>query len=200
MLLEARPLTRPLYTATPSMKRVKEVGDTLFWYETSPFRKHFKLKGAQNKDITAFLKWKKECGSLALGETLAGRWTFKRNGFLRPYISIHAVQPPSVPPAASEEMGRIWINTNGEGRFAPVPDREYTWKCTNFWKNEWSWFFKSKRLLKIDTLSNFNNKVGRVTVETDKVDDDMLSLLLLSGWYIMALMQDESGTDQVNPF
>lgn len=184
MLSEARRLSRPVITATPALRRVREVGDTFYWYETSPFRKHFKLKGTQEKDLVAFLKWRKEEGSVALGETAAGRWTFKRNGFLKPFITIQAV--------GSHQQARIWISPTGEGCFQPHPDREYHWKCTNFWKNEWSWFFRQKRLVKIDTLSNFNNKVSRVTVEDDRLDDELLSQLLLAGWYVMALMQEES--------
>ncbi|MGB3618829.1 MAG: hypothetical protein WBA12_11980 [Catalinimonas sp.] len=193
MLSEARSISRPIITATPSLRRVREVGDTFHWFETSPFRKHFKLKGTREKDLVGFLKWRKECGSLALGETAAGRWTFKRNGFLKPFVTIR--------PVGGETTGHLWISPNGEGCFQPSPGREYRWKCTNFWKNEWSWFQDHKRLMKIEAVANFNNKVGRMTAAMDRLDDETLSQLLLAGWYVMVLMQEESATEPAStPF
>ena len=56
------------------------------WIQPKAMMRHHVLRSGQ--DLYATLTWVKVFGSLAEASTADGRFTLKRGGFLRPYVTI----------------------------------------------------------------------------------------------------------------
>ena len=69
------------------MKRLMDVADrSLEWSQPKATRASYELRAGE--DLVATLEFRNSFGSLATGASADGRWTFKRQGFFRPVVTV----------------------------------------------------------------------------------------------------------------
>src|SRR5580658_2614276 len=70
-------------------------------------------------------------GSLAKGETAHGEWTFQREGFLHPRISVRKTGEES-------NCGALSLSTNGSGKLSLATGEEFTFVTGGWMQSSWS--------------------------------------------------------------
>jgi len=135
--------------------------------------------------VIARLGWVKTFGSLAEAECGELRWTFKRGGFLRPYVSVRE-------PDRSDDVAVFQPGWLGNGELRVADGERYYWR-RNFWSTRFSFFTASD----VEVV-RFGSRKGliklRMGVEVLPGASDLaeLPLLLTLGCYLIVLMSEDS--------
>jgi hypothetical protein len=167
------------------MMPIPEVVDqSLQWTQPAPLKREYELRAGDK--VVATLRWQKAFGSLALAETTAGAWTFKRSGFLRPKVTVRGL-------GSEKEVAVFKSSWGGEGtlRFSDGPC--YQWQNTSFWRSAWAFANEAG-----ESLVHFKPEVAvfkqsaEVKVEPGAFSLPDLSLLTVLGWYIMLLLSEDA--------
>lgn len=123
-------------------------------------------------------------GNLAIAETPAGRWTFKRVGVFRQVVTVR--RPDEEENLAT--MARRW----GKESLLECRGRRFTWRRESFWGRRWSWVASDGSL-----LVGFKTRMGfrysatvEVSREARRYEDT--PLLLVLGWYLIVLQAQEA--------
>lgn len=101
------------------------------WVQPKALANHYELWSPDA--LWASLTFRSMSGTLATAETAEGRWTYKRVGFLNPRITVRVE-------GAEDDVAiyqpRFW----GDGTLAFQAGPSFSWKPTNFWGTQWSFF------------------------------------------------------------
>ena len=127
---------RPIKTQMRSLRDFK--GGELRWTQSKLMHRHYELKSGD--DLFATLTWQKTVGSLAIGKFAEGEYSFKRGGFLKPYVSIRKL--PFDTDYAKLEMGFGY-----NGAYQSIEARSYTFHKLSFWKSQWGFTDTHGKLL-----------------------------------------------------
>jgi hypothetical protein len=103
------------------------VGQDLAWIQPTRMQQAFELHAGDN--VVATLRF--ERASLAIGEADVHRWTFKREGFWHPRVTVRL--PDSDDNAATFQPS--WAG----GGTLELPDRVLRFGAANFWHSQWDW-------------------------------------------------------------
>ena len=120
-------------------------------------------------------------GSLAQGATLHGEWTFKREGFLHPRITVRKTGEVS-------NCGALTLAANGNGKLALGGGEEFDFITSGWLQSHWSF---NRGLAEIVRFSRDGSSAD-VEVINPTVTEETLSLLVLLGWYAPLLAADEA--------
>jgi len=120
-------------------------------------------------------------GSLAKGMTAHGEWTFKREGFLHPRITIRRTDSDS-------NCGSLVLSANGNGKLTLTGGEEFSFITAGWLQSHWSF----NRGLSEIVRFNRDGSSADVEVVTPTVSEETLSLLVLLGWYAPLLAADEA--------
>jgi len=147
----------------------------------------------------ATLQWNKSFGSLATGESVDGRWTFKRCGFFRPYITVRIAGNEAIAAQQTRAGGTTSTSAEpdlavmrsigrGEAEIQFANGRKYYWRATKRRRRERGIYDQQGRLL-VATLfeRRFFTAKGSVTLETDAPGCTELSVLCLLAWHRLVL-------------
>jgi hypothetical protein len=163
----------------------------LHWVQPKRMQRKFELCGGEL--IFATLEFQKIFGSLATAVASVGRWTFKRVGFFNPRVTVRregeendlAVYRPT------------WSGTHGAIDFGD--GRLFHWKTANFWATRYTLVDGSGELLvtyhsglKDARLGNLLKTQARVEIDPAAYDLAELPILVLLGWYLIILQQEDS--------
>ena len=168
----------------------KALGTLLYWVQPKAFARWFELRTDDQQFAT--LGWETSCGSLARGSTADGDWTFKRVGFLNPRVTVRE--------AGSEvNLATFWPRWLGDGTLEFAYGVSFRWQSTNFWGTDWIFSAadgtpllalkegsrdrKIANLFKTESLVEIHAEARRLTE---------LPLLVLTGWYLMILRQEDA--------
>jgi hypothetical protein len=164
------------------MQTVTDVlGTELAWTQPDAFRRVFELRAGD--DLLATLTWQKLFGSLALAETAGAQWTFKREGFLSPRVTVRLA-------GSDEDLGTFKPGWTGAGAFQLQGGAAYRWSPQNFWATHWAWLdgaeqrhmlFKPRGLMKYEAAVELQ---APLTPDTP--------LLLALGWYLLVLYAEDT--------
>jgi hypothetical protein len=151
-------------------------------------KRSFELRAGD--DLFATLKFETAVGSLATAESAAATWTFKRMGFFKPRVTVR-VQ------GAEDNLAVYhlkWGSAEGVLEFAD--GETYVWKLANFWATQYQIVDAEGSPLisytsKIDTASDLLKDQARIEIAPEARDKDKLALLLLIGWYLIVLQQED---------
>jgi hypothetical protein len=162
----------------------------LHWIETKGSGRAFELR-TEEGEIIAALRIEKSCGTLATAEIAEENWTFKRVGFLNPRVTIR--RSNSEEDVAMYEP-RFW----GDGILRFGDGHEYMWSPTNFWATQWA--FLTPERLAIFTYKPAREKTWKdifksqavVDITSDGWREKNLGLLLLFGWYLVVMHEQEA--------
>jgi hypothetical protein len=152
-------------------------GQELMWLQPARTKQAFELHAGD--EVVATLRW--ERASLAVGESGDHRWTFKREGFWHPRVTVRL--PDSDDNAAIFQPG--WAG----GGALELPDgRRLRFGAANFWHSQWDWQDTAGRpIVHFKSHHGFLKTEGDVEIEPDAVQLSELPLLVVLGWYLLIL-------------
>jgi hypothetical protein len=120
-------------------------------------------------------------GSLAQGMTAHGEWTFKREGFLHPRITVRKT-------GEDGNTGALTLAANGNGKLTLSTGEEFNFLTSGWLQSHWSF---NRGLVEIVRFGRDGSSAD-VEVVTPKVSEETLSVLILLGWYAPLLAADEA--------
>jgi hypothetical protein len=119
-------------------------------------------------------------GSLANGMTAHGQWTFKREGFLHPRITVRKA-------GEDGNCGSLVLSANGNGKLTLATGEEFSFITSGWLQSHWSF---NRGLIEIVRFSRDGSSAD-VEVLTPTISEETLSVLVLLGWYAPLLAADE---------
>jgi hypothetical protein len=143
-------------------------------------------------EVIATLRWEQAFGTLATAESADGVWTFKREGFFQPRVTIRR--------SGSETNVAVFRpRWTGSGVLEFPDGRAFHWKHTNFWYSQWAWEgANGGQMLRLKNDCALLRSEGHVEVESIAQTLAELPLLTLLGWYLILLLaQDTAATAAV---
>ncbi len=155
----------------------------LEWVQPQALTRQFELRWGN--EVIATLAWTGLLGSLATGSTADATFTFKRAGFLKPYITVRL-------PAAGADLARLYMGWNGDGTLVFGDSRRYEFLRWGFWSPQWGFRDAYGR-----GMCRFSPNAGLVRSGAYVYLDELaarypdLPLLVLLGWYAIRLYLDE---------
>jgi hypothetical protein len=120
-------------------------------------------------------------GSLAKGETAHGEWTFKREGFLYPRITVRGT-------GADNNCGALSLSANGNGKLNLAWGEEFTFVTGGWLRSNWS--FK-RGAVEVVRFSRDGSSAD-VEILDSRLTAETLSVLVLLGWYAPLLAAEEA--------
>ncbi len=159
------------------MKTIREAADQdLKWKRTKWWKREFALRSGD--EVLAMLYKEKRTGR-TIGEASDGRWAFKRRGFLSTDIVITEL-------AYQTEIAVVKRGRNAGITFSD--GRMLAWQRSSFWRDEWDWVDSDgSPLIHFDRGKN-------VVLEPLALTLPALSLLILAGWHLKVLQQEEAAS------
>jgi len=137
------------------------------------------------KEVLAILRWEKMVGSLATGQAADGSWTFKRGGFLRPYVTVRVAE-------AEEDCAVLHHGARGEGWLRFGNGTRFFWRPTRQRHGEMAFADgEGKRLICFRPVSKLVKFEVEVEIAPTALGVPEISLLALLGFYRLALQHDE---------
>jgi len=170
---------------TAPMRSLKEFkGANMKWTQPKALVRQYELRSGP--DLYATLTWVKTFGTLAEARTADGRFTLKRGGFLRPFVSIRDALLDS-------EVAVLKMGLLGHGTLEFTNGRRITLLSTRFWSFEWDMVDEGGQPLgKVcKRVTMFKDSADVTISEVVRRDRDLM-LMLLASWYTMKLMSDEA--------
>jgi len=153
------------------------------WVQPKSTRREYELRAGGER--MAGLRRVKMLGSLAEADTGDGHWTLKRQGFLRPYVSVRRA-------GAEDEFAKLHFSWLGDGSLHFRDGRVYAWK-RKFWTGQYLFATEKGEELVVLNPTLALLKVGaKVTIHPSDIDNSQLALLAVIGWYVMLLGFDEA--------
>jgi hypothetical protein len=159
------------------------VGGSLVWTQPKTLRGEYELRSGD--DLIGQLRFRKLSGTLASAEVASQSWTFKREGFLNPRVTVRS-------PDCDVNLAIYRPHWNGGGILEIPGGHRIHWRCTSFWGSEWS-FLQEDSHSNSQALIHFKHHDGIMKVsarlEIVSADSSMLHLPMLAalGWYLMLL-------------
>jgi hypothetical protein len=156
----------------------------LVWTQPKAMSRTFELRSGDA--LIGQLRFEKPCGSLASAEVAAEKWTFKREGFLAPRVTVRA--PNSVPDLA------IFRPHWGSGGTLDFRDcLRLRWRCTNFWGSQYAFVGGDDRaLVRFGHHEGFFKTSARLEIDPSSAAIAELPLLVALGWYLMILAAEDA--------
>jgi hypothetical protein len=165
------------------MRRLDEVaGQELLWMPAKAVKKSYELRAGE--EILGTLTWQR--GSLAAADFADDHWTFKREGFWHPRVTIRV--------AGSETDQAIFRpGWSGAGTLELSPTRHIKWGAASMWHSQWNWQETDSRpLVHFKSHQGWTKQTGTVEVAPAAVSLSELSLLVSLGWYLLVLLAQDT--------
>jgi hypothetical protein len=122
-------------------------------------------------------------GSLAEADTGEERWTLKRQGFLRPRVSVRRA-------GSEDEFAKLLFSWLEDGALHMSDGRVFAWKRT-FWTGQCLFSTEQGEELVVLKPTHTLLRVGaKVSIHQNSSDVSELSLFAVIGWYVMLLALD----------
>ncbi|HPR65350.1 MAG TPA: hypothetical protein PK014_14165 [Thermoanaerobaculia bacterium] len=166
------------------------IGLPLYWVQNKAFGRQFELR-AKNM-LFGTLRFEQALGTLATAESESGSWTLKRVGFLNVRVTIREA-------GRTDDLAVYWPRLWGDGWLETSRGSRFHWLSTNFWRTEWGFaqsddrpLFVMKKGTEEPTLSDLLKSQAVVEIEPEGNGLEEISLLLMLGWYLMILHQEDT--------
>ena len=103
-------------------------GQELLWIQPAARKREHELRAGD--DAVATLRFRS--GSLADAEAAGGHWTFKRQGFWHPRVTVRI-------PGSDDDLAVFHPRWVGGGSLEFSDGRALRLSSANFWQSEWVW-------------------------------------------------------------
>jgi hypothetical protein len=158
-------------------------GEELVWVQPAAGRREHELRAGD--DVVATLRFQR--GSLADAEAEGHHWTFKRQGFWQPRVTVRV--------AGSDADVAVfrprWV---GGGTLDFTDGRTVDLRSANFWQSEWVWQEKDQPLILFKGRHGLIKAKGAVEFQSAAAGRPDLALLVLLGWYLILLHADDAAS------
>jgi hypothetical protein len=159
------------------------VGEELLWVQPAARKRDYELRASD--DVVATLRFQR--GSLADAEAEGHHWTFKRQGFWQPRVTVRV--------AGSDSDVAIfrprWV---GGGTLDFTDGRSVDLRSANFWQSEWVWQEKDQPLILFKGRHGLVKAKGAVEIQPAAAGRPDVALLVLLGWYLILLHADDAAS------
>lgn len=165
----------------------------LFLVQPRATRRNFILRSGER--IIGQLDFRSEFDSLADAISANEAWTFKRVGFFSPHVTVRRA-------GSKIEIATCHPNWTGtESKIQFSSGEVYLWKVASFWATSYSFSngdgielitFRSGSVEK--NISNLFTNQALVHIAFEAWQLVELPLIVLLGWYLVLLQQDDSAT------
>jgi len=133
------------------------------------------------RDLFAVLRRETAFHTVAAAEAADGRWTFRRVGFFHPRVSVR-------PAGADMDIAIVETGKMGSGMVRFSDGRRYPWVNANSQGSEWAFTRQDGTVLvRFLVRASLRKYEGVVQVESAGRGLEELSLLLILGWYLIAI-------------
>ena len=161
------------------------VGQPMTWTQANASERTYELRAGN--DVVAILRWQKAGGSLALGESAEGKWSFKRTGFFGPKITVRAAGTESDIAVFTPD----WFA--GKGTLELAGGAKYRWVTTSFWRSQMAFCNEAGQpLVQYKPEWLLQLAAAKVEIAPAGAAVSELSLLTVLGWYFMLLMAEDT--------
>lgn len=163
---------------TRAMRPIAEIADQdLVWVQPARSKQAFELRAAD--DEVASLRF--ECATLARALTAGQEWTFQREGFWHPQVSIRVA-------GSDDNVAVFKPSWTGGGTLELMESRVLRLGAANFWHSQWDWLDSSgKALVHFKSHLGMFRMEGQVDIESEAATLSELPLLVMLGWYLLIL-------------
>lgn len=162
----------------------------LYWVQPKTLSRNYELRNEVG--TLATLTFETAYGSLATARTSSGAWSLKRVGFFKPEVTVRDV-------GANTNIAVYrprWTGAEGD---LELRDRHYTFKTSNFWATQFEIRDRADRLLisyrsgaKKRSFGDLLKTQAEVNVASPQADAHTIELLILVGWYIIVLHNEDA--------
>ncbi|MDQ6720885.1 MAG: hypothetical protein M3003_08830 [Candidatus Dormibacteraeota bacterium] len=155
----------------------------LVWVQPARMKQAFELRASD--DVVATLQF--ERSSLANGEAGEQRWTFKREGFWHPHVTVRVAD-------SDDNVALFKPAWSGGGSLELSQGRLLRFGAANFWHSQWDWSDVASQspLVHFKSHAGLLKTEGQVDIEAAAVPYPELSLLVVLGWYLLILFGRDS--------
>ena len=162
---------------TLQYRPIAEVSDQkLQWVQPGQLQRHHEL--VADDQVVGTIDFERQ--TLANARSGGGSWTFKREGFWHPFVTVRA--------AGSEASIAVfrpgWL---GGGHLELADGQTYELKVASFWHSEWEWRQHDQVLVSFKRPSGLLRSSATVDLSAEAWALPVLDLLVLVGWYLMLL-------------
>jgi hypothetical protein len=156
----------------------------LVWAQPKALRREYQLKN--DDELVGQLRFEKSYGSLATAEVASQNWTFKREGFLHPRVTVRTLN--------SDANLAVFHPSWSGGGVVEFPDgRQIRWRHASFWRSEWAFVQgEDRQLLLFKQHEGFLKISARLEFDPANAASPDLPLLAALGWYLMLLAAQDS--------
>lgn len=163
------------------MRPLAEVVDQeLLWIQPSARRRAFELRAGG--EVVATLNFQRR--TLADAEAEGQHWTFKREGFWHPHVTVRAA-------GSDQDLAVFNPRWLGGGTVELSQGRTIQLGAANLWQSEWVWQDQLP-LIRFKGPHGLIKASGAVEIQPDAAQLDELPLLVLLGWYLILLFSDDA--------
>jgi hypothetical protein len=153
----------------------------LLWIQPSAKARTFELRA--DDDVVATLSFQRR--TLADAESGGQRWTFKREGFWHPRVTVRL--------AGSDDDAAVFTpRWAGGGALVLKEGRTLQLVAANLWQSEWVWNEGKSRLMRFTGGQGLIKAKGAVAIQAEASQLKELPLLVLLGWYLILLFSDDA--------
>ena len=164
------------------MRPISELGgQELLWIQPSARKREHELRAGD--DLVATLRFQR--GSLADAESAGFHWTFKRQGFWQPRVTVRTA-------GSDADLAVFHPRWVGGGTLEFPDGRAVRLSSANFWQSEWVWQDSDKPVIVFKGRHGLIKARGAVEIQPDAVAFPDLAMLVLLGWYLILLHADDS--------
>jgi hypothetical protein len=161
------------------MRSISHVTSTpLLWKQPSLRTLAFELK--YSEEVMATLTFRSVLGTLATGTAAEGEWSFKRQGFLKTFVTVRT--------AGSEENLAIFHNnTWNDGGTLELQDG-HTFKAnSNFWSTKFEFIdAREEPLIRFSNIGGFKLHSELEILPPGRLLSE-LPMMVLLGWYLTVM-------------
>jgi hypothetical protein len=158
----------------------------IIWSQPKAMRREYELTNGD--EAVGHLRFEKSCGSLAVAEVGSQSWTFKREGFLHPRVTVRASD-------SDQNLAVFHPSWTGTGVLEFSDGHRVQWRCLNFWRSGWCFAQNDQPLMSFRQHAGIAKLSARLEVEPLSSAD--LSLLAALGWYLMLLTAQDAAMTAV---
>lgn len=164
------------------MRRISEVArDELLWLQPVARKREHELRAGD--DLVASLRFQR--GSLADAEAEGKHWTFKRQGFWHPRVTVRV-------PGSDMDIATFRPHWAGGGTLEFPDGRTVRLTTANLWQTEWAWQDKDQPLIRFKGRHGIVKAKGAAEIEPAAASSPDMPLLVLLGWYLILLHAEDS--------
>ena len=164
------------------MRPISEVaGEELLWIQPAARKRDHELHAGD--DVVATLHFQR--GSLADAEAAGAHWTFKREGFWHPRVTVRTA-------GSDADLAVFHPRWVGGGALEFPDARAVRLSSANFWQSEWVWQEGEQPLIRFKGRHGLIKARGAVEVLPEGAALPDLPMLILLGWYLILLHAEDS--------